>query len=102
MNLVVVVWPLGQIGTLTKKAIFVFVIVPLYWKWRDFPVAHWWGIYLPMQKMQVWSLGWEDSLEKGIATHSSIFSWRISWTEEPGGRQSTVLQRVRHDRAHTL
>ena len=39
------------------------------------------------QEMQVWSLGWEDPLEKGIATHSSILAWRIPWTKEPGGRQ---------------
>jgi len=38
-----------------------------------------------MQKTQVQSLGWEDSLEKGMATHSSILAWRIPWTEEPGG-----------------
>ena len=38
-----------------------------------------------MQEMQVWSLGWEDPLEEGMATHSSILAWRIPWTEEPGG-----------------
>ena len=38
-----------------------------------------------MQETQVWSLGWEDPLEKGIATHSSILAWKNSWTEEPGG-----------------
>ena len=47
--------------------------------------------------MQVRSLGQEDPLEKGKATHSSILAWRIPWTEEPGGLQSTGLQRVRHD-----
>ena len=45
---------------------------------------------------QVQSLGWEDPLEKGKATHSSILAWRIPWTEEPGGLQSMGLQRVRH------
>ena len=50
-----------------------------------------------VQKTWVWSLGWEDPLEKGIATHSSIFAWRIPWTEEPGRLQSVELQRVRHD-----
>ena len=45
----------------------------------------------------VWSLGWEDLLEKGIATHSSILAGRIRWTEEPGELQSTGLQIVRHD-----
>ena len=43
------------------------------------------------------SLVWEDRLEDGMATHSSILAWRISWTEEPGGLQSMGLQRVRHD-----
>ena len=38
-----------------------------------------------MQETQVWSIGWEDPLEKGMATHSSILAWRIPWTEEPGG-----------------
>ena len=38
-----------------------------------------------MQGTGVWSLGWEDPLEDGIATHSSILAWRIPWTEEPGG-----------------
>ena len=40
---------------------------------------------------------WEDRLEKGMATHSSILAWRIPWTEEPGGLQSMGSQRVRHD-----
>ena len=40
----------------------------------------------------VQSLGWEDPLEKGMATHSSILAWRISCTEEPGGLQSLVLK----------
>ena len=40
-----------------------------------------------MQETQVPSLGWEDPLEEGIATHSRILAWRISWTEEPGGLQ---------------
>ena len=43
------------------------------------------------------SLGWEDPLEKEMATHSSILAERIPWTEEPGVLQSTGLQRVRHD-----
>ena len=40
------------------------------------------------QKMQIWSLGWEDPLEEKMATHSSILAWRIPWTEKPGGLQS--------------
>ena len=50
-----------------------------------------------MQETQVQSLGQEDSLEEGMATHSSILAWRIPWTEEPGGLQSMGSQRVRHD-----
>ena len=42
-------------------------------------------------------LGWEDALEKGMATHSSILAWEIPWTEEPGGLQSMGSQRVGHD-----
>ena len=50
-----------------------------------------------MQETQVWSLVWDDPMEKDMATHSSSFAWRIPWTEEHGGLQSTGLQRVGHD-----
>ena len=50
-----------------------------------------------MRETQVSSLGREDPLEKGMATHSSSLAWRIPWTEEPGGLRSTESQRVRHD-----
>ena len=50
-----------------------------------------------MQEMQVWSLGWDDSLEEEMATHSSILAWEIPWTEEPGRLPSMGLERVRHD-----
>ena len=49
------------------------------------------------QEMQVQSLGWEDPLEEGMATHSSILAWGIPWTEEPGGPRFTWSQRVEHD-----
>ena len=52
---------------------------------------------LAMQETQVRSLGWEDSLEKGMATHSSILAWSIPWTEEPGRLQSMESQRVIYD-----
>ena len=52
-----------------------------------------------IQETQVQSLGWEDPLEKEMATHSNILSWRNPWTEEPGGLQSMRSQRVRHDLA---
>ena len=55
-----------------------------------------------MQETWVRSLGWEDPLEKEMATHSSILAWRIPCTEEPGGLQSTELQRVGHDWATLL
>ena len=50
-----------------------------------------------MQETQVQFLGWEDPLEKEMATHSIILDWRIPWTEEPGRLQSMVLQRVGSD-----
>ena len=49
------------------------------------------------KQRQVWSLGQEDTLEEGMATHSSIFAWRIPWTEEPGQLQYIGSQRVGHD-----
>ena len=52
---------------------------------------------LAMQEIQVRSLGQEDPLEKGMATHFSILVWRIPWTEESGGLQSMGSQRARHD-----
>ena len=56
------------------------------------------------QEMQVSSVDQDDPLEEGMATHSSILTWRIPWTEEPGGLQSTLSQRVEHncsDLVHT-
>ena len=54
--------------------------------------------HLPaMWETRVRSLGWEDHLEKEMATHSSLLAWKIPWTEEPGRLQSTGSQRVRHD-----
>ena len=48
-----------------------------------------------MQETQVRSLGWDDPLEKGIATHSSILAWRIPWTEEPGRLQEVTKSQTR-------
>ena len=50
-----------------------------------------------VQETLVQSLGWEDPLEKEMATHSSTPAWKIPWTEEPGRLQSMGSQRVRHD-----
>ena len=52
---------------------------------------------LTMQETWVRSLGWEDPLEKEMATHSSILAWKIPWMEEPGRLQSMGLQGVGHD-----
>ena len=49
-----------------------------------------------MQETRIRSLGWEDPLEKGMATHSSVLAWIIPWTKESGGLQSTGSQRVGH------
>jgi len=51
-----------------------------------------------MEETRVRSLDWEDPLEEGMATHSSILAWRIPWTEEPGRLQSMGLQRVGYNR----
>ena len=55
-----------------------------------------------MRETRVQSLVWEDSLDKEMATHSSILARRIPWMEEPGGLQSTGLQLVGHDLANSL
>ena len=71
------------------------------WIWRGAPnqttLVAWMVQNLPArQQTQVQSLGWEDSLEKAMATHSSFLAWRIPWTEEPGGLHSTGSQRAGH------
>ena len=50
-----------------------------------------------VQETRVRSLGQEDPLEKGMATHSNVLAWRIPWTKKPGGLQSMGSQRVRHN-----
>ena len=55
--------------------------------------------HLPMQEMLVWSVGQEDPLKEGMATHSSVLAWRTPWTEEPGGLQSMGSQGVGHDQS---
>ena len=59
--------------------------------------------YLPaMWETWVQSLGWEDTLEKEMASHSSTVVWKIPWMEEPGGLQFTGSQRVAHNWATLL
>ena len=60
-------------------------------------VVQWSRICLPMQEMQLWSLGWEDPLEEEMTILSSILAWRMPWIEKTDGLQSIGLQRVRHD-----
>ena len=52
-----------------------------------------------MWETQLQYLGWDDPLEKGMETHSSILAWRIPWTEEPGGLQSMGLLKAEHNRS---
>ena len=70
--------------------------VPVYWVERASLVAQMVKCLPIMRETQVRSLGWEDPLEKKMATHSSTLAWKIPWTEEPG-LQSMGLQRVGHD-----
>ena len=90
-------------------------VIPGYQPWAPYLMHQtwigdlfhiWWWTALVAQRLkrlptmrETWvrSLGWEDPLEKEMATHSSILAWRISWTEEPGRLQSTGSQRVGHD-----
>ena len=62
-----------------------------------FPVAQTVKNLTALQETWVWSLGQGDPLEKGMTTHSSILAWKSPWTEEPGGLQSMVSQRVEDD-----
>ena len=64
---------------------------------RSSLVAHMVKNLSAIEETQDQSLGWEDPLEEGMVTHSSILDWKIPWTEEPGGLQSLGSQRVRHD-----
>ena len=64
---------------------------------RDFPIAQVVKNLPATQKIRVWPLGWEDPLEKEMATHCSILAWRMPWTGEPGRLQSVGSQRVGHD-----
>ena len=58
------------------------------------------GCFFRRHEMWVWSLGWEDSLEEGTTTYSSVLAWRIPCSEELGRLQSIGLKRVRHDQSN--
>ena len=71
-------------------------LIPGFGSKRGFPGGSDGKNLLALQETAI-HLGGDNPLEKGMATHSSILSWRIPWTEEPGGLQPMRSQRVRHD-----
>ena len=74
-----------------------------WWQWHPCLLIQQMVKNLPaMQETWVQSLGWEDPLEKGMATHSSILAWRIPWTQEPSSLQSMESQWVRYDWATNI
>ena len=81
---------------------FILIWMVIEWVYTNTPVAQRLKCLPAMWEIWVRSLGWEDPLEKEMATHSSILAWRIPWTEEPGRLQSTGSQRVGHDWATSL
>ena len=89
--------PSCMVFSLFLTHLLIYVTCLSHWDLTWIPVARMVKNLPVMQETWVQSLGWEDPLERIMATHSSILAWRIPWTEEPGGLQSTGLQRVRHD-----
>ena len=76
--------------------LWAFFGIAFLWDWTSL-VAQTVKRLSTVQETWVQTLGWEDPLEKEMAIHSSTIAWKIPWTEEPGGLQSTGLQRVGHD-----
>ena len=89
-------WGLSCCASLWSLSLLSLVF-SLFWFTTAFFVAQRLKCLPGMQETWVWSLGWEDPLEKEMATHSSALAWRIPWREEPGRLQSMGLQRVGHD-----
>ena len=77
--------------------IYFFKLLILYWGIADSLLTQLVKNLPAMQETLVRFLGWEDPLEEGMATHSSVLAWRIPRTEEPGRLQSMGLQRIGHD-----
>ena len=105
-------WPQETLRSCWKSWLLMYLPYKIYFFKKNPSIwPSWWLISLVaqtlknlpiVQETQVWSLDWEDPLEKGMTVHSSILAWSIPWTEEPGGLQSMGLQRVGHDWAtHT-
>ena len=80
-----------------KTCCFSPIRIAMTFIWVYSLIAQWVKNRPPVLETRVQSLGWEDSLEMEMATHSSILAWRIPWAEEPGGLQSMGSQRVRQD-----
>ena len=84
LNILLLVLTVRQVNLLIYDIQYYFLMyttVPFLWAPLDDSA----GKNLPMQETQVQSLGWEDALEKEVATHSSILPWELPWTEECGG-----------------
>ena len=75
----------SSLRQITLSLVIIFILVQFTW------IPRWLKNLPAIQDTQVQSLGCEDPLKKGMATHSSILAWRIPWTEEPGRLQSTVV-----------
>ena len=87
--------------------LWMYIFLCLRWGWLTPTLQSCWASqmvkHLPsMRETRVWSLGWEDPLEKEMAIHSSILAWKIPWMKEPGRLQSMWSQRVRHDWVSSL
>ena len=80
---------------ISNSILQILIILEIYWQASQ--VAQWVQNLPAMQETRVRSLGLENPLGKSMAAHSSIFGWRIPWTEEPGGLQSMGSQRVGQD-----
>ena len=84
--------PISELGRSTGEGIG----YPLQYSWASL-VAQVVKTLPAMQETWAWSLGWEDPLEKEMATHFSVLDWKVPWIEEPNGLQSSGSWRVRHD-----
>ena len=76
----------------TRLSDFTFITLSVVWSSQVALVVKKPSANAEDMEMWVWSLGWEDPLEEGVATHCSILAWRIPWTEEPGGLRSIVAK----------
>ena len=90
----------GVVEGRTRLSDFTHFIISL--NWEGFPGCSVVKKLPVKNETQVWPLGWEDPLEKEMATHSSNLTWKISWMEEPGRLQPMASQRVGHEWATSL